>query len=215
MKFKADLLIFDLDGTLADTKDDLAHSVNLTLRELGLPERSNETIYGFVGSGVRKLIQQAVGEEEGERLREAIRVFRKHYLAHLLDHTRLYPGMDEVLRHFASKKKAVVTNKAQIYTDRILEGLRLTDRFDLILGGDNGYPLKPDPKMLLTVLEKLGVPAGSAVMIGDGMPDIQAARSAGMRICAVGYGLCDPEELRRAGPDFFSETVSDLMRLFE
>ena len=215
MKFKADLLIFDLDGTLADTRDDLANSVNLTLRELGLPERSNETIYGYVGSGVRKLIQQAVGEEDGERLREAVRVFRKHYLVHLLDHTKLYPGMDGVLRHFGSKKKAVVTNKAQVYTDRIMEGLQVTGRFELILGGDNGYPLKPDPKMLLTVLQKLGVEAGSAVMIGDGMPDIEAARAAGMRVCSVGYGMGDPEELRRAGPDFFSDTVSDLKRLFE
>jgi phosphoglycolate phosphatase len=213
MTFKADLLIFDLDGTLADTKDDIATSVNLTLDELGLPEKSPAEIYTFVGSGVRKLIQQAVGEEEGERFREAMRVFRRHYMAHLLDTTKLYPGMDDVLDHYRSKKKAVVTNKPQLYTDPIASGLKMMKRFDLILGGDNGLPLKPDPAMILTVLEKLSADPKRTVMIGDGLHDIHASRAAGIAVCAVGYGLGDPEELRRAGPDFFCETVEDLKRL--
>lgn len=212
--FKADLLIFDLDGTLADTKVDISGSVNLTLQELGLPEKSPAVIYAYVGSGIRKLIQQAVGEEEGERFRKAMAVFRKHYLAHLLDTTTLYPGMDGVLDHFKAKKKAVVTNKAQLYTDKLMAGLKVANRFDLILGGDNGYPLKPDPKMLFTVLEKLSADPKRAVMIGDGLHDVNAARAAGIAVCAVGYGLGDPEELRRAGPDFFCETVDDLKKMF-
>jgi phosphoglycolate phosphatase len=212
--FNTDLLIFDLDGTLADTKNDLAVSVNLTLGELGLPKKPPAEIYGFIGAGVRRLIQQAVGETEGERFKEAMRIFRKHYLTHLLDTTKLYPGMDGVLEHFKAKKKAVVTNKAQIYTDRLATGLRLTDRFDLILGGDNGYPLKPDPRMLLTVLEKLSTDRTKTVMIGDGLHDINAARAAGIAVCAVGYGLGDPADLRQARPDFFSETVKDLEKIF-
>jgi len=212
--FKTDLLIFDLDGTLADTKRDIGVSVNLTLRELGLPEKPDALIYSYVGAGIRRLIQQAVGEEKGERFTEAMAVFRKHYLAHLLDTTKLYPGMDGVLDHFKDKKKAVVTNKAQLYTDKMMAGLKVRDRFELILGGDNGYPLKPDPKMLFTVLEKLSADPKRAVMIGDGMHDINAARAAGIAVCAVGYGLGDPEELRRAGPDFFCETVADLKKIF-
>lgn len=212
--FKTDLIIFDLDGTLADTKKDIAASVNLTLREIGLPEKSAALIYSYVGSGIRRLIQQAVGEEEGERFKAAMAVFRKHYLAHLLDTTKLYPGMDGVLAHFKSKKKAVVTNKAQLYTDKLMSGLKITDRFDLILGGDNGYPLKPDPKMLLKVLEMLSADPKRTVMIGDGLHDIHAARAAGIAVCAVAYGLGDPEELRRARPDFFCETVDDLKKMF-
>jgi phosphoglycolate phosphatase len=212
--FKADLLIFDLDGTLADTKKDISASVNLTLKELGLPEKPAALIYSYVGAGIRRLIQQAVGEEEGERFTAAMAVFRKHYLVHCLDTTTLYPGMDGVLDHFKVKKKAVVTNKAQLYTDKMMAGLEVTDRFDLILGGDNGYPLKPDPKMLFTVLEKLSADPKRAVMIGDGMHDVNAARAAGIAICAVGYGLGDPDELRRAGPDFFCETVNDLKHTF-
>ncbi|MBI3994937.1 MAG: HAD-IA family hydrolase [Nitrospirae bacterium] len=212
--FKTDLLIFDLDGTLADTKVDIAVSVNLTLNELGLPEKPDALIYSYVGAGIRRLIQQAVGEEEGERFRAAMAVFRKHYLVHLLDTTKLYPGMDGVLAHFKSKKKAVVTNKAQVYTDKLMAGLKITDRFDLILGGDNGYPLKPDPTMLRTVLEKLSADPRRTIMIGDGMHDVNAARAAGIAICAVGYGLGDPEELRNARPDFFCETVADLKKTF-
>ena len=212
--FKTDLLIFDLDGTLADTKVDIAGAVNLTLKELGLPEKPDALIYSYVGSGIRTLIRQAVGEEEGERFQGAMGAFRRHYLAHCLDTTKLYPGMDDVLAHFKSKKKAVVTNKAQLYTDKLMAGLKIADRFDLILGGDNGYPLKPDPKMLLTVLEKLSADPKRAVMIGDGLHDINAARAAGITVCAVGYGLGDPEELRRSGPDFFCETVEGLKKMF-
>jgi phosphoglycolate phosphatase len=212
--FKVDLLIFDLDGTLADTKDDLATCVNLTLAEIGLPQKSKQEIYGFVGGGVRRLIRQAVGETEEDRFARAMQIFRKHYLVHLLDTTKLYPGMDDVLEHFKTKKKAVVTNKAQIYTDPLAEGLRLKDRFNLILGGDNGYPLKPEPEMLLTVLERLSADPKRTVMIGDGLHDIHASRAAGIAICAVGYGLGNPDDLRKAEPDFFSETVDELKRLF-
>lgn len=210
MSFKPDLIIFDLDGTLADTKDDIATAVTLTLSELGLPPKSRDQIYSYVGGGIRRLLQQAVGEEEGDRFREALRIFRGHYISHILDTTKLYPGMDGVLRHFASRKKAVVTNKAQYYTDRLMAGLNLTQRFDLIVGGDNGHPLKPDPAMLRFVLEQLQMNSRAAVMIGDSVNDIAASRAAGIPVCAVGYGLGDADELRRAEPDFFCETVNEL-----
>jgi phosphoglycolate phosphatase len=212
--FKVDLLIFDLDGTLCDTKDDIATSVNLTLREIGLPEKSPEVIYGYVGSGVRKLLQQAVGEESGERFKSAMRIFRRHYMTHLLDTTKPYPGVEAVLDHFKDKKKAIVTNKPQDYTNRILEGLDLTRHFDLVIGGENGYPLKPDPAMLIAVLEQLQCDPGRTVMIGDGLHDVVAARAAGIKVCAVGYGLGNPQELKEAKPDFFCERPEELRWLF-
>ena len=234
--FAVDLMIFDLDGTLCDTKDDIALSVNLTLKELGLPEKPPEVIYGYVGSGVRKLLQLALdeapshglssvtpkdavalrqGDEESEkRFSSAMRIFRSHYLNHLLDATKPYPGMETVLNHFKHKKKAVVTNKPQVYTDRILSGLRLTNYFDLIVGGDNGLVLKPEPHMLLFVLEKLQVQKSRCVMIGDGLHDIVAARAAGISVCAVGYGLASRRELQKAGPDFFCDRPEELTWLF-
>ena len=102
-----ELLIFDLDGTLIESKWDIADSVNRTLRDLQLPERTQEEIFGFVGDGVKKLLRLAVGEESQEKFDEALRIFRRHYLEHCLDRTRFYPGIETVLKHFGQKQKAV------------------------------------------------------------------------------------------------------------
>jgi phosphoglycolate phosphatase len=215
MATPVDLLIFDLDGTLCDTKEDIATAVNAALRELGLPEKPRELIFTYVGGGVRRLIQQAVGEESGERFDRAMRVFRGHYMDHLLDTTRPYPGMEGILDHFREKKMAVVTNKPYDYTGRILSGLGLDSRFNLIVGGENGLPLKPAPDMILHVVERLSIPKDRCVMIGDGMSDLRASRTAGVRICAVGYGLGDAHELIEAKPDFFCRSPEELLCHFE
>src|SRR3990172_1389070 len=159
-----DLLIFDLDGTLVDSKDDIASSVNLTLAELGLPTKEPKVIAGFIGEGVRRLLQQAVGEGQQEPFKKAMRIFRRHYLAHLLDTTRFYPGIEEVLDYFKDKKKAVVTNKPIEYTEKIIDGLKARERFDLILGGDSLNNLKPHPEMLHKVLEEMEVRRDQSVM---------------------------------------------------
>lgn len=213
--FTVELLIFDLDGTLCDTKDDIANSVNMTLKDLGLPQKPKELIYTYVGSGVRQLLQQAVEEDTGERFVEALQIFRNHYTEHLLDTTRPYPGMEAVLKHFEGKQKAVVTNKPQGYAEPILEGLNLTRYFDLIVGGENGLPLKPDSGMIVHVLERLKAGKNHSVIIGDGLNDIGAARASGIRCCAVGYGLSDPQVLKEAEPDFFCESPQELKCLFE
>jgi len=141
---KIDLLIFDLDGTLIESKWDIATAVNLTLADLDLPQRSQEEIFGFVGDGIKHLLRLAVGEENQTRYEEALRVFRGHYLAHCLDRTKFYPGVEPVLVHFADKLKAVATNKSLEYTTKILEGLG-PHHFAYTVGGDNGYGLKPEP----------------------------------------------------------------------
>ena len=237
--FSVDCLIFDLDGTLCDTKDDIAHSVNLTLKDLGLPQKSEDVIYGYVGGGIRQLLRQSldlehpqaasttitkgeVRSKEGAETREgqdrfsfAMKIFRRHYMNHLLDTTLPYSGMENVLNHFKEKKRALVTNKPQVYTDKILAGLNLAERFDMILGSDNGFPLKPNPEMILHVLKQLQVNPSRCVMIGDGLPDIEAARMAGIKACAVGYGLGDPDELKNAEPDFFCKRPEELTCLFD
>jgi phosphoglycolate phosphatase len=209
-----DLLIFDLDGTLIDSKDDIATCVNLTLAEVGLPTKDPKVIYGYVGDGVRRLLQQAVGEGKQEQFKKTMRIFRGHYLAHLLDTTRFYPGVEDVLDHFKGKKKTVVTNKPIEYTEKIIDGLKARERFDLILGGDGLNNLKPHPEMLHKVLEEMEVRRDRAVMVGDGINDILAARAAGIRICAVGYGLGDPVRLKKGEPDFFCERIEELKELF-
>ncbi len=208
------LLIFDLDGTLIDSKRDIAKSVNLTFRDLGLPEKPNETIYGYVGNGVRKLILDAVESTDVRLIDRALEIFRGHYMDHLLDETRLYEGISEVLDHYRQTKMALVTNKPYDYAKKIMEGLGVDKAFDFIIGSEAHTQLKPHPEMILKTLAFLDTPISDAVMIGDSLNDIYAARSAGVRSCAVAYGFGDADVLRSEHPDFFAETGEALMTLF-
>jgi phosphoglycolate phosphatase len=208
-----DLLIFDLDGTLIESKWDIADSVNLTLRELDLPDRTQEEIFGFVGDGVKRLLRLAVGEENEEKYDQALRVFRRHYLQHCLDRTRFYPGIEAVLRHFGHKQKAVATNKAIEYTNVILNGLG-PHHFAFVVGGDNGFGLKPDPGMLLHAMETLGASKERTVLIGDSTNDINGGHNAGIKVCAVGYGMGNREKMAACRPDWFIERPEELMELF-
>src|SRR5947209_18706833 len=164
--YKLDLLIFDLDGTLIESKWDIATAVNLTLGDLGLPQRSQEEIFSFVGDGIKRLLRLAVGQENQPRYEEALRIFRGHYLAHCLDRTRFYPGVETVLNHFAHKLKAVATNKSLEYTTRILQGLG-THHFAHVVGGDDGYGLTPEPATLINVLDELTAANAPAVLTGE------------------------------------------------
>jgi phosphoglycolate phosphatase len=208
-----DLLIFDLDGTLIESKWDIAACVNLTLNDLDLPVRDQDEIFGFVGDGVKRLLRLSVGEDNLDRYQQALKIFRGHYLAHCLDRTTFYPGIEAVLAHFAHKQKAVATNKALEYTTRILEGLG-AHHFAYVVGGDNGYGLKPEPGMLLKIVEDARVQKDRAVLIGDSTNDINGGHNAGIRVCAVGYGMGNREKMAACQPDWFIERPEELMELF-
>ncbi len=212
-KTPIDLLIFDLDGTLIESKWDIAASVNLTLRDLDLPPRPEEEIFGFVGDGVKRLLRLAVGEDNQARYEEALAVFRGHYVAHCLDRTRFYAGVEEVLRHFAGKHKAVATNKSIEYTNIILDGLG-AHHFSYVVGGDNGFGLKPEPAMLTHIMQALGVGPERTVLIGDSTNDIRGGHKAGIRVCAVGYGMGDRDKMSACRPDWFIEQPQELIGLF-
>lgn len=213
-KTAVDLLIFDLDGTLIESKWDIAQAVNLTLAELNLPVRPTEEIFGFVGDGVKRLLRLAVGEEHEDRYDQALRVFRGHYLEHCLDRTTFYPGIEPMLRHFAHKHKAVATNKAIEYTRVILNGLG-AHHFPVVVGGDDGFGLKPEPGMLLHILKQVGAAKDRAVLIGDSTNDINGGHNAGIRVCAVGYGMGNRQKMAACQPDWFIERPEELMEIFE
>ena len=210
MTIAAALFLFDLDGTLIDSRVDIARAVNLTFHDLGLPPKPETLIYGYVGLGVRRLIIDAVESEEPALIDRALAHFENHYLAHLLDTTRLYPGIADLLAGLPKVRTAIVTNKPHHYTLKILEGLKILDRFDLVIGGTPDRRMKPDPQMVTEALGTLQVDPSDALLIGDSTADTRAARSAGVRSCAVGYGLSPVEEIQAASPDFFAETVADL-----
>ncbi len=213
-KTPVELLIFDLDGTLIESKWDIAASVNLTLAELGLPERPLEEIFGFVGDGVKKLLRLAVGDHPEISFEQALQVFRGYYLEHCLDRTIFYPGVESALRRFSQKQKAVATNKSIEYTNVILKGLG-AHHFQFVVGGDNGFGLKPEPGMLLHVMERLNVPKERTVLVGDSTNDINGGHNAGIRVCAVGYGMGNREKMAACKPEWFIERPEELMEIFE
>ena len=213
-KTPVDLLIFDLDGTLIESKWDIAASVNLTLEELGLPQRPLEEIFGFVGDGVKKLLRLAVGEDNRVSFEDALGVFRRHYLAHCLDRTVFYPGVEKILGHFMNKQKAVATNKSIEYTQVILKGLG-PEHFQVVVGGDNGFGLKPEPGMLLYIMKQLNVLPERTVLVGDSTNDINGGHNACIRVCAVGYGMGNRERMAACQPDWFIERPEELMEIFE
>lgn len=209
-----ELLIFDFDGTLIDSKHDIATSVNLTLGDLGLPLRLPEEIFSFVGDGVKRLLRLSVGEENFALYEEALRIFRRHYLSHCLDTTRFYPGMDRVIETLSGVKKAIATNKSMEYTLAIVEGLGLRAHFAAIESPADSSELKPDPGMLLRILSTLKISPEGAVLVGDSTNDVRAAKAAGIRACAVGYGYGDREKVTALEPDFYCEKPEELISLF-
>lgn len=190
------LAIFDLDGTLVDSVDDLAASVNHALGAVGLPARTRDEIRSFVGNGARVLLERSIGDRP-DLLGPALAAWRAHYEEHLLDLTRPYPGIAEALAG-AGRPLAVLTNKPGPMARRILEGLGLARHFAAVLGGGEAPP-KPDPSGARALLERAGARAGDVVLVGDSPVDAETARNAGIAFVAVTWGLVPRRELVRAG----------------
>ena len=190
------LAIFDLDGTLVDSVEDLAAAVNHALGVVGLPLRTVAEVRGFVGEGARLLLERSVGPHP-ELLEPALEAWGAHYLDHLLDHTRAYPGVAEALAG-AGRTLAVHTNKPGPMARRVLEGLGLLDRFALVVGGDE-VARKPDPAGVRLIQERTGARPEDTVFVGDSPVDAATARNAGATFLAVTWGLTSEADLRRAG----------------
>jgi phosphoglycolate phosphatase len=210
-----DLLIFDLDGTLVDSLDDIVGSVNFTLSEMGLKQLERPQIRSYVGDGIKTLIARAVGTQEPvteELVEKARKIYYEHHEVHCLDHVRMYPNVLEVMEHFASKKKAVVSNKSERFTKKILEGLGLASYLDLIVGGDTLSDKKPNPIVIEHAVSLLKVSKNRTVMIGDGSQDVQCGRAAGVLTCGATYGFKPAEDTKDA--DFRINDLIELKKIF-
>jgi phosphoglycolate phosphatase len=203
------LAIFDLDGTLVDSVEDLAASVNHALDLVGLPGRSLEEIRGFVGEGARVLLERSVAPR-ADLLEPALAAWWKHYEAHCLDRTRPYPGIAAVLAS-AGRTLAVHTNKPGALARKILEGLGLAARFAVVLGGDEAAR-KPDPAGVRLIQARLGASTEETLFVGDSLVDLATARAAGVRLVSVTWGLVPGAELARAGATELAGTPADLER---
>jgi phosphoglycolate phosphatase len=206
------LAVFDLDGTLIDSRLDLCLAVNHALREVGLPERSVEEVSSFVGEGAARLVERAVAPRLDLRDR-ALAAWKEHYQEHLLDHTVLFPGMESLLAR-AGFAMAVHTNKPGEMARKILGGLGVLDRFAEVVGGDEA-PRKPDPAGTRAILERRGVATSEAVLVGDSLVDLETAQAVPLRFLAVGWGLVPPERLARAGVARIARSAAELASALE
>lgn len=208
-----DTIVFDLDGTLTNTLQDLANSVNYALRQMGWPERTLDEIRCFVGNGVHKLIERAVPEcVSGDLLEQCFKCFRAHYLVHCQDTTCLYPGVAEMLQnvHEAGFRTAIVSNKLQAGVDELYAAY-FTGVVDVAIGQRKGVPLKPAPDMVSLALEALGAAPENAVYVGDSEVDVQTARNSGLPCISVLWGFRDKRQLVEAGATHFIQSPSELL----
>jgi len=201
------LAVFDLDGTLVDSLEDLWQAVNHALDGVGLPRRTLDEVRGFVGEGAPLLVRRSIAPRE-DLFEPALRAWRAHYREHLLDHTRLFPGVGQLLAS-APCTLAVHTNKPGAMARRILDGLGVLGRFAAVVGGDEA-PRKPDPAGTLAILAKGGVPPSEAVLVGDSRVDCATAAAAGIRFLAVTWGLVPAAELEAAGATTLVRSAAEL-----
>jgi len=207
------LLIFDLDGTLVNTLEDITASLNFTLQKMGRPPVPLDRVRQYVGDGIEMLMTRALGGRD-ELLSDAIGVYKVHHSRNLVVRSRLYPSVKETLEHFKVLPMAVFSNKTLEFVQPLVENLGIARFFRMVLGADAGLPLKPALDAIFHIMRALEVPKEETVMVGDGTTDIEAGRAAGVTTCAVTYGFRTGEELRTAGPDYVIHALSDLKELF-
>jgi phosphoglycolate phosphatase len=215
------LMLFDLDGTLIDSRADLARSINLMLAELGRRALDESLISSFVGDGVWVLVYRSLrasdvnGQPPDEALHKlGIGTMRRHYSEQMLVSTCLFPQVEETLDFFRAKRIGLVTSKETDLAKLILDHFDIADFFNCEVGGDQLPERKPDPKPVLRALELLGGTASTAVMIGDSENDVIAGKRAGTATCGVTYGFSSEEQILKTEPDVVIHRFDELKNLF-
>lgn len=208
------LLAFDLDGTLIDSKADLANSVNATRAHMGLGPLPLELVSTYVGNGAPMLVKRALPDANETQLAEGLRYFLDYYREHMLDETTLYPGVREALdeMHEAGKHLAILTNKPVRFSVTLIEGLGLDMHFFRIYGGNSFVEKKPHPVGLQALIAECGIAPRRTIMVGDSSVDILTARNAGALACGVSWGF-QPETFADAPPDLVINDMRELSRL--
>jgi phosphoglycolate phosphatase len=216
---KLKLLIFDLDGTLVDSRQDLIQSVNAMLQHFRRPELPGDVIASYVGDGAPMLVRRALGDPDEEPfVQEALEYFLSYYRVHKLDNTHLYPAVREALeairdRDESDRRMAVLSNKPVNPSRAIIDALGIGEFFVRVYGGNSFHTKKPDPLGVNTLLEETGTRSDEAIIIGDSSIDVITGRNADLWTCGVTYGF-SPRTLDDAPPDVLVDTASDLAQLF-
>lgn len=211
-----EVIVFDLDGTLLDTLDDLTDAVNAALTDFFLPVRTKEAVRGFIGNGVAKLMERAVGEPNYEKQTEILECFKAYYKAHCADKTKPYTGIPELLTALQNKGVAcaVLSNKSD-FAVKLLAEQYFPDAFAMTVGENEaaGIRKKPAPDALFAVLNTLGVAKEKALYVGDSEVDIQTAKNAGVACVSVTWGFKDKDFLRQNGGEIFIDEPLQLLKI--
>jgi phosphoglycolate phosphatase len=209
-----DLLIFDLDGTLVDSKQDLVDSVNATRRWASLEALPVDRISSYVGNGAPMLVRRALPDFPEQELPHALRFFLDYYREHMLDSTALYPGVREALDrlHAAEVPLAVLTNKPVRFSVQLIEGLGLEMHFFRVYGGNSLAEKKPHPQGIDLLVEEARADRARTIMVGDSAVDMLTARNAGVRGCGVRWGF-QPETFAQVPPDIYVEDQRELAEM--
>ena len=203
-------LVFDLDGTLIDSKQDLVLAVNATRRHVGLAALDAEVVSSYVGEGMQRLIERAMGEGFSlPIIEQAMAFFLEYYREHMLDNTVTYPGVHEALEVLRGRPLAVLTNKPVRFSRSILEGLGIAHYFRQVYGGNSFEKKKPDPTGMNALLSEFQIAPRQAMMVGDSAIDIQTARNAGTWSAGVTYGLSS-STLEVLPPDVLLDSLAEL-----
>jgi phosphoglycolate phosphatase len=212
------LIAFDLDGTLIDSRRDLADSANQLIEELGGQPLTEEQIGGMVGEGAALLVRRALRAAGRVDRAQALERFLQIYDARLLNHTRVYDGVAGVIQQIRGRARlTVLTNKPTAPSERILAALGLREAFDEVVGGDGPYPRKPDPAGLQAMMASANATARDTLLVGDSAIDLETAQRAGVRCCLVSYGFGFRSQLREpSGPDIaFAANAAELQQAID
>jgi phosphoglycolate phosphatase len=215
MKPHRQAVLFDLDGTLADTLADLADATDAALTALGCPTHPLPNYRHMVGDGARNLCQRALPSDRQDLADQAVRLMRQHYDAHCFDKTRLYDGVPALVAELRRRglKLAVLSNKPDDFTKRMIAHYFRPNPFDEVRGQLPDVPLKPDPTATSQIADRLGVPPGAWLYLGDTNTDMRAARAAGMFAVGVLWGFRDRQELLDSGAQALVATPAEVLSL--
>ena len=214
------MVLIDLDGTLIDSVPDLAYCVDALMSQLGLPPRGEAKVRQWVGNGIERLVKRALldqldGEPDPALLAKALPIYFELYKDNLSKRSRLYPGVKEGLQFLldAGYKLGCITNKAAAFTEPLLKDLGIYDYFQIVVSGDTLPVKKPDPLPLLHAARFFKVEPSHALMVGDSISDVKAARAAGFQVICMSYGYNHGQDIRDAHPDAVIDSMAELSGL--
>ena len=207
------LIIYDLDGILADTSQELVHANAYVLSQLGAPPAQLEAVHTFAGGGMRDLVAWGLRSDDPQLVEEAEALFTTYYAHHPYEHSRLYPGARRLLDYFTGRTQAILTDRPNPFAQDLVKALGILGYFSDIVAGNSPYPRKPHPAGALALITKAGVKQEEALLIGDRPIDIETGRHAGVFTIAVSHGRATASELRASGPDVFADDLFHLLEL--